>query len=366
MTRILPGIHGLRALAALGVALYHVAMLIRPPPGELMFVKHYFAYGVPLFFVISGFSLALSTLPQVGRDNWVQGYFVKRFFRIAPLFYALLAFRLVQWSMKGRDVGAADVIVNLTFTFNFLPGKHESIVAAGWTIGVEMIFYAVLPVILVGVRGGAATAILAALAVTTSLAARSIFPTLEGLPSNYAVMSFIGNAQFFALGILAYHVFAALKERAIRPASIATVGTAVTVGLLMVIVLGPLTYVNGANTPLWGALFAALCVWQALAPGRANGSRPFVYLGERSYSLYLIHPMVILLPRAEWRAWDERLTETIGDWSFVVISLAVLGLTIALSAVSYALIEAPGMRLGSHLVRTRFPGAPRPSGAASW
>lgn len=366
MTRILPGIHGLRAIAAMGVALYHVAMLVRPPPSDLMFVRYYFSYGVPLFFVISGFSLALSTLPQVGRDNWMQAYFVRRFFRIAPLFYALLLFRVVQRSLRGRTYDVADIVLNVTFTFNLLPGKHESIVAAGWTIGVEMTFYAILPVILVCVRGWAATTILVVLAVAISLSARAIFPTLEGLPSNYAVMSFASNIQFFAIGILAFHVYDALKHRGVGPRAIGVAGIAATVGLLMVVVLGPLTYVKGANTPLWGVLFAVLCVWQALAPGRINGSPTFVYLGERSYSIYLIHPMVILLPRKHWQAWDAELSQTLGDWSFVVLSAAVLGLTVALAAVSYALIEAPGMRLGGHLIRTRLPAPAKPAGVANW
>jgi peptidoglycan/LPS O-acetylase OafA/YrhL len=366
VTRILPGVHGLRAIAALGVALYHVAMLIRLPPSELMFVRYYFSYGVPLFFVISGFSLALSTLPQIGRENWMRAYFMKRFFRIAPLFYALLVFRVLHRAARGRAFDVADIVLNVTFTFNLVPGKHESIVAAGWTIGVEMVFYALLPAILVCARGWLATAALALVAVAISLSARAIFPTLEGLPSNYAVMSFASNVQFFAIGILAYHVFDALKQRPVGSPRVGAAGTAVTVGLLMMIVLGPLTYVNGANTPLWGLLFGVLCIWQALAPGRVNGSRAFVYLGERSYSIYLLHPMVILLPRQHWRAWDEGLTQAIGDWSFVVISVAVLGLTIALSVVSYALIEVPGMRLGSHLIRTRLVPTARPSGVANW
>lgn len=75
---------------------------------------------------------------------------------------------------------------------------------------------------------------------------------------------------------------------------------------------------------------------------------------------------MILLPRQHWRAWDEGLTAAMGDWSFVVISVVILGLTIALSVVSYALIEVPGMRLGTHLIRTRLAPTVRPAGVANW
>ena len=44
------------------------------------------------------------------------------------------------------------LIINATFAFNFFPSAHESVVAAGWSVGVEMPFYLAFPFILGRVR----------------------------------------------------------------------------------------------------------------------------------------------------------------------------------------------------------------------
>ena len=87
----LPGLHGLRGIAALMIVLFHLATNVRVPD-VFSVVKSHFGLSVPLFFVLSGFSLMYSTSRYVGRDGWLQVYLIKRFFRIAPLFYVMIAF----------------------------------------------------------------------------------------------------------------------------------------------------------------------------------------------------------------------------------------------------------------------------------
>src|SRR5262245_30143079 len=90
MQRQLPGIHGLRAIAATGIVLFHVAAIVTPPPEQLSFISNYFGLAVPLFFVVSGFSLGYSTAERVEKPRWIEDYLLKRFFRIAPMFYVML------------------------------------------------------------------------------------------------------------------------------------------------------------------------------------------------------------------------------------------------------------------------------------
>jgi peptidoglycan/LPS O-acetylase OafA/YrhL len=237
--------------------------------------------------------------------------------------------------------------------FNFIPGRHESIVPAGWTIGVEMIFYAVLPVILAQVSGLAATALFCVIAIAISVSARAVLPGIEGLPANYTTLSFISNLQYFAIGVLAYQIFKAAGQRRVSDSVLSIIGFITTIILLFAAVKIPSSASTGMNTPFWGLLFGALCVWQALVPGACNASGPFVYLGERSYSIYLVHPMVILLPRKQWEALDQALDAAIGRGSFLVIALLVLSITFALASVTYRWIEVPGIRFGSRLIRSR-------------
>jgi peptidoglycan/LPS O-acetylase OafA/YrhL len=109
-----------------------------------------------LFFVISAFSLTYAHDKSVGRDGWIGPYLIKRIFRIGPLFWAMMVAYLFLWWWPPRHFIEL-LIINATFAFNFFPRLHESIVAAGWSVGVEMPFYLAFPFILSRVRrpGGA-------------------------------------------------------------------------------------------------------------------------------------------------------------------------------------------------------------------
>lgn len=101
--RLIPGIHALRGLAAVAVVLFHFAHLTSVAvPAALGFVAADFAKGVYLFFVLSAFSLMHSTERQVDRPDWVTAFFTKRFWRIAPLFYLILA-ALVCYQLVGGN-----------------------------------------------------------------------------------------------------------------------------------------------------------------------------------------------------------------------------------------------------------------------
>lgn len=78
--RLLPGILGLRGIAALAVVLFHLVHLASLKlPEPFSFIAVDFGKGVHLFFVLSAFSLMHSTEHTMHRTQWVSEYFVKRF-----------------------------------------------------------------------------------------------------------------------------------------------------------------------------------------------------------------------------------------------------------------------------------------------
>jgi len=242
MDQRLPGIHGLRAIAATGIVLFHLAHLEITPPNQLQFISTHFGYAVPLFFVLSGFSLGYSTSDHVSSSRWIEIYLIKRFFRIAPLFYTMLCFTLLFFHVRGAIIDndrIAEILLNLTFTFNFIPGKHESIVFAGWTIGVEMVFYALLPLILTSARGLLPMLALTVNGIAVSVSARIVIPTISGLPSSYGGLCFISNLKYFVIGILSFRIFALLKSHTIVPQPIQIGGFATVMLLAAIILVAP-------------------------------------------------------------------------------------------------------------------------------
>ena len=135
--RLLPGIHGLRGVAALAVVLFHLVHLanISVPPG-FSFIANDFGKGVHLFFVLSAFSLMHSTEHTLRRPTWMKEYFIKRFVRSAPLYYFIVA-SMALWPLvqsHSLAVSLQSLFLNRTFTFGFAP--WTGIVWAGWTVGV--------------------------------------------------------------------------------------------------------------------------------------------------------------------------------------------------------------------------------------
>jgi len=76
------------------------------------------------------------------------------------------------------------------------------------------------------------------------------------------------------------------------------------------------------------------------------------WLGERSFSIYLLHPLTISqLTRHDVYSWVwQSLEPTIGAWAYLACVALTLTIVLALSAITYALIEKPGQNLGGAII----------------
>lgn len=340
---MLPGLHGLRALAALMVLLFHIHVLAQiPAPSWLPWVRWHFSLGVHLFFVLSAFSLAWAN-PDASRQ--AGPYFIKRFFRIGPLFWLMQLYFLYMTGWPSPS----QAILDLTFAFNLVPGMHHSRVMAGWTIGTEMVFYAVLPLLL-QIRSRLAVGVALGLTLVVSFAARvGLSAVLSG--SDYALIAFVSNLSVFMAGLLAFRFFerARTTPAAERVAMLAALFALVVIGLLLSPLGARLSIPGNPDILGFGLAFGALCLWQALRPSWLLRGRPALWLGERSYSLYLLHiPVLMNLKPVYARILVTTDSVSLGFFGCVAATLLPLCL---LAELTYRAIERPGMALGRRLVR---------------
>ena len=357
LEKLLPGIHGLRGIAALAIVLYHIVHIAKiSVPETFSFVSSMFGMGVHLFFVVSAFSLMHSTEHTIHRAAWAAEYFVKRFFRIAPLFYCILA-GMVLWPVVKSNTFQFTVetlLQNLTFTFGFAP--WSGIVWGGWTIGVEMLFYAIFPVFLLTVRSTFATFSLVIVTILVAYASRSVLSVHYDMSAakygyNWAGFSFTPNLCFFTLGILAFRLRhqidnSSLVSRLLIPA-------------FSVVLLCSLLFSGTDLVPkflkgdpiAWGIGFATLCIWQSANPSRWCANWFFKYLGERSYSVYLLHPVIIVLLRSPIQNLYMTLSAQIGAYAFFACALFVLVPLLMLAELTYRSIELPGVGFGRSIIQ---------------
>ena len=120
----------LRGLAALWVVPYHTILIPSPaletPPWAAL--ARVGGMGVTLFFVVSAFSLC-HTLPLHRDDRPLLAFYLRRLFRIAPLFYTLMVLTYVRDAVLfGVRRGPLEILASGTFVFNLIPGWQEGFV----------------------------------------------------------------------------------------------------------------------------------------------------------------------------------------------------------------------------------------------
>lgn len=99
------------------------------------------AYGVVLFYSLSSFSLFLAHSEEVEGVS-LKRYFAKRFFRIAPMFYLVL---LANFLWTGFGANFKTIVLSLLFLHDLLPDTANVIPRGAWSVGVETLFYLLLP-----------------------------------------------------------------------------------------------------------------------------------------------------------------------------------------------------------------------------
>jgi peptidoglycan/LPS O-acetylase OafA/YrhL len=291
----LAALDGLRLLAALAVAFYHLTVAwrvdgVHPPAYFLPTVSHITVYGflgVELFFLISGFVIAMS-----GWDRPLGGFFASRASRLYPAYWAGIVLTalvvLVLPVTGGVPVHGlpdpAGVLVNLTMLQE--PLGVASVDTVYWTLFVELRFYLLFAVVVWAGTTYRRVVLFCVLWLTVAVLAPSWkLPVVELI----AVPDF---APYFVAGIAMYliHRFGP------TPLLYGITGMAWLVSLAR---LGDrLSHIYpGFPVPAWpGYLIVSLCfaVLLAIAHGWADRIRWrwLTVAGALTYPVYLLHQRI--------------------------------------------------------------------------
>lgn len=285
---------------------------------------------------------------------------IKRYFRIAPLFYVMIVFELGRQAFSGQiQQDAASILLNLSLFFGLIPySTTSSFVWGGWSIGVEMVFYLVFPVFVLAARSRLAVALFVLMGIIISCSSRveldEIFRQIEKLPSEWdketSYFAFSTNIVFFTFGLCAYHFSKTIEKTSVWARYVLPGLTCVIIGGLLFTNVG--TYFKGwgrMDLVFWGMGFGMLCLWQHANPGKIISGRLFNYVGERSFSIYLIHPVIVYLLKDFWVKIYEYFHVYLREYSFFVMAAAVLVVVMIVSEITYRFIEVPGVRMGKRL-----------------
>lgn len=386
----------LRGIAASAVVVEHFAAPLWPAYGR--YLGDYVnpgVVGVFVFFVVSGFIIPAS----LERGRSLGGFWIGRFFRLFPLFWAFLLLTVILHfaGMYGGPPGflaspVSNLLSNATMAHYFIAGHYSQMLVVAWTLSYELIFYAFVSLLFLGGLNRRSMPV-AVLAIAAILCAGLFLPAamINGPDADLVtrlavVVATVVSAAFFgwraatrraaavALLIAAIAVPLALNQpgpSGYSAAIFATmfVGTVLyrmtageisaragwgLFGLVLCVVAGTelidrpiLDLTLDASNPLKGAAFPIVAAYlifaAALLLRRRSFPGPLLFLGRISFSLYLVHGLI---------------TNVVPQWPVSVFGAAAAWLTwctwiivsIGLALLTYYKIEKPFVALGHRVI----------------
>ena len=253
------------------------------------------AFGVDIFFCISGFMIMFST------HKSTQYFLRKRIIRIVPLYYVMtigtFALLLLFPSMFAQTKADPIFLIKslLFIPFDIGGGILQPLMRIGWTVNCEIFFYVLFLIALKishKYRGLICSGLLVLLVILATV-----------LPVNFAPLTFYGAPVMleFIFGIVSYYIARSLYRIHCRrnlPGFLLPLCIIVSVGLFLVLMITkPMVNILGFRRPfVWGipAFILVLCIFII---GLLVQKLPdaFVRLGNISFSLYLMHYYPVML-----------------------------------------------------------------------
>ncbi|WP_166789051.1 acyltransferase [Cryobacterium sp. TMT1-21] len=280
--RYWPQLDGLRTISIFLVLVVHM--------GDSWWIPYNGALAVVLFFVISGYLITSLLIREERRNNRVslKAFYIRRLFRIAPLYYVALAITTILAAGFGLGAGSDGFLNRLPLLATF----NGDLAATGtfvhsWSIGVEEKFYILWPIVgfasiwLRNHRGLLLTWLLPIVAIAAYIPKTAYIGVYTGVIAGCLVAVALHNPRGFA-------VIAKFSNR--------TVST-------LFIAIAIMAFIIDFELPASGLAHVPFAVATALSfPGIVLGNgwvapvltwRPLVFIGTRTYGIYLFHPLCI-------------------------------------------------------------------------
>jgi peptidoglycan/LPS O-acetylase OafA/YrhL len=365
----LPGLDGLRALAIIGVLLYH-ADIVCLPGGFL---------GVDVFFVVSGYLITALLLREHRETGHIRlgQFWIRRARRLLPALMLYLAGSLGLAALFAPDVidewreglwSALAYVANWFGIFNeisYAEGfARKSFLHHLWSLAVEEQFYLLWPVLLWGAlrlvgRRGTWFLILAGVGASTWLMWSLYTPLEDPLRVYYGTDTRAGGLLVGAALAFVWRPWEWIISGRVRRGLV--FGSTSAVGLAGLAGVGWAMWWYDLSLPTADPLFrggflitsgfTALAIAAAVVPrspfGFVLGLPPIRWVGTRSYGIYLWHWPIFQITRA-------RVDVDLAEGPLLALRLI---LTLVAAEVSYQLVERP---IRERAVRTKIAGLREP------
>ncbi len=254
--------------------------------------------GIQLFYFISAVTMCYTWTLRQGETNPIRKFYIRRTFRIAPLFWIAIPIYLLvngfqesYWAPEG--IGTQQIVLTTVFLHGFWPSSINSVVPGGWSIAIEMTFYLLFPILITTLNGNRIWYLISAISIwifnififrdwLTDFLSVHYNTSSTTIVKDYLYLNFINQAPIFLLGCYLYFSL----DKTIKKTDIIIL----SLWLLFGIYLRMVYKIDGLGfliSYLTLAVFVYCCIKANLRLGL------FELLGKNSYAIYLSHFLVL-------------------------------------------------------------------------
>lgn len=338
----------LRGLMAFAIMIYHLTgwqQVAKLESGTLL--GNLGIYGVSIFFVLSGLSMAIVYHHYIKDAKSSLFFFLRRLFRIWPLLWiCILLVSALNFILKDQ-LYLYKIFINLTTLFGFI-APDQYINTGAWSIGNEMVYYAITPLIIAlynykNIYGNIFTLFTVIIGLYFAFYALDSSSTLAQEWSTY--VNPFNNLFLYVCGIAIYYNFHDINFK----------NTAIPMILVSLILLtyypvsgDQINIVTNTNRLIFSfcSILITFGFYKLTISLPHIVTKPLANLGEATYGVYLLHPIVYMF------------TSRVIDNSLAVITITSI-LTIIVANIAYRLYEKPFIKLGKKLTSDHINKSPK-------
>lgn len=349
----------LRAIAVSFVLYDHVrVMLIWGGAYQNAYKYFTFWSGVDIFFAISGFIIAkglIDSTRTLSFNSYIKSFFIRRFFRIIPSAWLWIMVTLIASYMLGSEFGslqsnlndAKSVVLQYANIHFFMCSKSLDVCGVNgryWSLSLEEQFYLVIPFLIFFIKRNLLIFCLIFIVLSQVFLKRPIWDFMWAI-----------RTDALSLGVIVALIYKGDVYNHLRKKLVGMNKIIKSLVCWAVIVMIPLSPGIFPEKIYLGvvALLSGLIVFISSLDGDSllkNGfiKRVLVYIGDRSFGIYLIHMPVYLMIRHLFAS-----SHTIAYQSTLIqLPLSII-LTLLLSEINYILIERPMINKGKDFINSR-------------